>query len=176
MRLFKKDDPTFEFNQLDKVRRWRGYVASYMAVEPTEELDYTRLRHPYLKNRLAKTEDLEDDQFEHIKHLDKITVSISPAMYIMKFIASEPNGNGGVQYFVHPKAVAGGSSASGELRGPKEAKMERVRALALHNVAWMKGLSQEEVENSKISFKNDMEKPRETSKDEDGDDVEMAEA
>lgn len=177
MRLFKKDDPTFEFNQLDKVKRWRAYVASYMAVEPTEELDYARLRYPYLKNRLAKTEDLnEDDRFEHIRHLDKITVSISPAMYTMKFIASEPSGTGGIQYFVQPVATTVGSAPvpKEDRNVLKESRAERVRELFLHNNAWMKDLSQEEVEARKVAHKNDMEKSREAEKEGDVDDVEMA--
>lgn len=180
VRLFKKDDPTFEFNQLDKVRRWRAYVASYTAVEPTEELDYTRLRHPYLKNRLIKTEDLnEDDRFEHIKHVDKITVSISPAMYTMKFIASEPSGTGGVQYFVHSDTTRSGISESvpnpaEEYKALSDSRKDRTQELYVHNNEWMKDLSRDDVDARKAAFNKDKEEPREAEKEVDDEDVEMA--
>jgi paired amphipathic helix protein Sin3a len=149
-----------------------------MAVEPTEGLDHARLRYPYLKHRLAKTEDLnEDDVFEHIKHLDKITVSISPAMYTTKFIASEPSGIGGIQYFEQPKSAAGSASVSAEERSVlTESRSERLREMWLQNVAWMKDLSQEDVEARKVAHKNEMETAREAEKEVAVDDVEMAES
>lgn len=149
-----------------------------MAVEPTEGLDHAHLRYPYLKNRLAKTEDLnEDGVFENVKHLDKITVSISPAMYTMKFIASEPSGIGGIQYFVQPNGAAGSASASKEdVSALNESRRERLRELWLQNVAWMKDLSQEDVEARKVAHKNEMEKAREAEKEVEAGDVEMAES
>lgn len=179
MRLFKKDDPTFEFNQLDKVKRWRAYVASYMAVEPTESLDYSRLRYPYLKGGLSKIDDLsEDERLEHIRGVDKITVQINPQMYVMKFIASEPAGTGGVQYFVQPDATRSG--ASDNVSKPEEryealkaSKVERVRELLVRNATWMKDLSRDDVEARKMPFNELKEKPREVVPDED-EDVEMA--
>lgn len=181
VRLFKKDDPTFEFTQLDKVKRWRAYVASYMAIEPTEELDYTRLRYPYLKNRLTKTEDLnDDDRFEHIKHLDKITVSISPAMYTMKFIASEPSGTGGIQYFVQPDGTRAGAADS--VQNPREEyesltewRKDRVQEVFVRNNQWMKDLSRDDVEARKVAFKKEMDEGK-AEKEAEGEDVEMADS
>ncbi|KAJ4296291.1 Transcriptional regulatory protein sin3 [Kalmusia sp. IMI 367209] len=174
VRLFKKDDPTFEFNQLDRVRRWRAYVASYMAIEPTEQLEFNKLRHPYLKNRLAKIEDVtDDDRFENIKHMDKITVSISPAMYTMKFIASEPSGIGGIQYFVQPDAIRSGASSKAEYESFAESRKERVQEILVRNNEWMKNLSRDDVEARKVAFKKDMDESR---KQEAENDVEMAES
>src|SRR3954467_8706866 len=100
VRLFKKDDPTFESNSLDRIKTWRCYVASFMAVEPTET-KFKQLRYPLLKKALAKSEDLSDDErFDRVKHSDKTTIVISPSSFVIKFIASEPFGTGGVQYFV----------------------------------------------------------------------------
>jgi paired amphipathic helix protein Sin3a len=169
VRLFKRDDLTFEFDQLDKVKRWRAYVASYMAVEPTEGLEIARLSYPYLKQRLAKTEDADEGNvFEDIKHQDKITVSISPAMYTMKFIASEPSGNGGIQYFVHPKNAAVGSVS---MSSP-----EKLRESWFQNVSWMKDSSQEDVEAHKIAHKKEMDDDRTGEKETEVGDVDMAEA
>ena len=179
MRLFKKDDPTFEFNTLDRIKRWRAYVASYMAVEPTEEVDASRVRYPYLKKRLAKTNDfVEEDRFEDVKHSDKITVSISPAAYIMTFVNSEPFGTGGVQYFLQPDIVRAGLSEATpnpleEYKALNDSRRDRAQEILARNNTWMKDLSRDDVDAKKASFKKDLEEP---SKVTDEDDVEMQEA
>ncbi|KAF2634946.1 paired amphipathic helix protein Sin3a [Massarina eburnea CBS 473.64] len=173
VRLFKKDDPTFEFNQLDRIKRWRAYVASYMAVEPTEELDYTRLRYPYLKNRLNKHEDLnEEDRFETIKGVDKITVQINPQMYTMKFIATEPAGTGGVQHFVQPDTTKEPSESSKTLTNSRS---ERAKEMFCLNTVWMKDLSRDEVEAHKIAWSELKEKTKALEKDGEND-VEMVDS
>jgi hypothetical protein len=110
----------------------------------------------------------EGNVFEHIKHQDKITVSISPAMYTMKFIASEPSGNGGIQYFVHPKNAAVGSVS---MSSP-----EKLRESWFQNVSWMKDSSQEDVEAHKIAHKKEMDDDRTGEKETEVGDVDMAEA
>ncbi len=137
-----------------------------MAVEPTEELDASRVRYPYLKKRLAKTEDFgEEDRFEHVKHSDKITVSITPAAYIMTFIHSEPIGTGGVQYFLQPDQVRAGLSEStpnpaADFKALNDARRERAQELLTRNNTWMKDLSHEDVDAKKAAFKKDLEEPR----------------
>jgi paired amphipathic helix protein Sin3a len=176
VRLFKKDDPTFEFNTLDRVKRWRAYVASYMAVEPTEEVDKTRVHYPYLKKRLAKTEDLtEEDRIDHVRYSDKITVSISPAAYIMSFINSEPYGMGGVQYFIQPDATRAGLSESvpnptEEYKALNDSRRDRVQEILVRNNSWMKDLSRDDVDARKAAFKKDLEEVRKGG---DDDDVDM---
>lgn len=168
VRLFKKDDPTFEFDQLDRVRRWRAYVASYMAVEPTEGIAFNKLRHPYLAKRLAKLEDLnDDDRFDTLKSEDKITVSIFPQNYTMKFIASEPFGTGGVQYFVQSNDVRTGVASNKDYETFLEAKKERVQELFVRNNEWMKDLSRDDVDQKKAAFRKDLDEPKMTE------DVEM---
>jgi paired amphipathic helix protein Sin3a len=179
VRLFKKDDPTFEFNTLDRVKRWRAYIASYMAVEPTEEVDGSRVHYPYLKKRLAKTEDFsEDERLDHVKHSDKITVSISPAGYTMTFINSEPFGTGGVQYFLQPDSVRAGLTATvtkpvEEYRALNDSRRERIQEKLVRNNLWMKDLSRDDVDAKKSAFKKDLEEVKTGG---DDDDVEMEEA
>jgi paired amphipathic helix protein Sin3a len=178
VRLFKKDDPTFEFNGLDRVRRWRAYIASYMAVEPTEQVDGAHVRYPYLRKRLAKTEDFsEDDRLDQVKHSDKITVSISPAAYTMTFVNSEPFGPGGVQYFLQPDSVRSGlthavSKPAEEYKSLNDSRRDRVQEKLVRNNSWMKDLSREDVDARKAAFKSDLE----TVKPDSEDDVDMDEA
>lgn len=174
VRLFKKDDPTFEFNIFDRVKRWRAYIASYMAVEPTEEVDGSRVHYPYLRKRLARAEDTsEDDRLDHVKHDDKITVAISPGSYNMTFINSEPFGTGGVQYFLQTHAVRAGLPRTPEdFKALETARRERAREKLEYNPVWTKDLSQEDV----VAKKTSLTKDKETVRDVGDDDVEMEEA
>jgi paired amphipathic helix protein Sin3a len=179
VRLFKKDDPTFDFHNLDRVKRWRGYVASYMSVEPTEEIDASRVRVPYLKNRFAKIDDFfSDDRVTQMKHVDKITVTISPASYAMKFISTEPYGGGGIQYFLQTDATRAGFSESvpkpvEEYKTLKDLRQDRVQELLVRNNSWMKDLSRDEVDARKLAFKQDLDVGAKSA-DSDGEDVDMA--
>ena len=139
-----------------------------MAVEPTEGIAFNKLRHPYLAKRLAKLEDLnDDDRFDTLKSDDKITVSIFPQNYTMKFIASEPFGTGGVQYFVQSNDVRTGVASNKEYETFLEAKKERVQELFVRNDEWMKDLSRDDVDQKKAAFRKDLDEPKMTE------DVEM---
>jgi paired amphipathic helix protein Sin3a len=170
VRLFKKDDPTFEFNTLDRIRRWRAYIASFVAVEPTEEVDGTRVHFPYLRKRLAKVEGLsEEDRLDMVRHSDKITVFISPTMYTMTFINSEPFGSGGVQYILQSDSVPRSSEESKALN---DSRRELVQEKLVRNNTWMKDLSRDDVDGKKTAFKKNIEEVKKNSED---DDVEMEE-
>jgi paired amphipathic helix protein Sin3a len=179
VRLFRKDDPTFDFSALDRIKRWRAYLASYQAVEPTEEVDHARVAYPYLKKRLAKVEDLaeQDDRLDHVKHSDKITISISPAAYVINFINSEPFGTGGVQYFLQPDNVRAGVTESmpqpdEQFKALNDSRRERAQEKLVRNNTWMKNLSREEVDSKKATFKKCIEEGKQAN---DNEDVEMTE-
>ncbi|KAF2187849.1 hypothetical protein K469DRAFT_749045 [Zopfia rhizophila CBS 207.26] len=177
VRLFKKDDPTFDFSALDRVKRWRCYVASFMAVEPTEEVDISRVRLPFLKNAFPRGDDADDERFETVKEMDKITVQISPESYAMKFEISEPVGPGGVQYFVQKDATRANLSEevptpAEEYKVLKNSRAERVREKLLRNNAWMKDVNRDDVDARKEAFKKDVEEAK-TVEEADGEDVEM---
>lgn len=171
--MFKKDDPTFDTNALDRTRRWRAYLASYQAIEPTEEVDHVNIKFPYLRKRLAKVEDVteQDERLDVVKHSDKMTVSISPQTYNITFINSEPFGTSGVQYFTLPDTIrAGVSESAAQLN---EARRERAQEKLVRNNTWMRDLSRDEVDSKKAAFKKRIEESKQAS---DNDDVEMVEA
>lgn len=142
-----------------------------MAVEPTETLEFSKLRHPYLSKRLAKIEDVsEDDRFDTLKSEDKITVSIIPETYTMKFLASEPFGTGGVQYFVQSDETRSGDGSKEEYDALVESHKERVQELFVRNNEWMKNLDRDEVDKNKAKFRKDLDEPQKVE------DVEMADS
>jgi paired amphipathic helix protein Sin3a len=120
---------------------------------------------------LAKLEGVsDDDRFETLKSEDKITVSILPHNYTMKFLASEPFGIGGVQYFVQPDEIRAGVGSKEEYETLIESKKERVQELFVRNNEWMKNLSRDDVDERKAAFRKDLDEPR------NADDVEMTDA
>jgi paired amphipathic helix protein Sin3a len=178
VRLFKKDEPTFEFNQVDKIKRWRGYVASYMTVEPTEELDYTRLRYPYLKDCITKQDNPhEDDPFDKVTGQDKIVVQVTPEFYVMKFMATDPHGIGGVQYFIQPEGGSGSSETAAkpdeEQHPQKSAKKDVASEKFIHNNAWIKDSGHDDVEASKASFTELKDSPKKVEEGAQDEDVDM---
>jgi paired amphipathic helix protein Sin3a len=151
-----------------------------MNVEPTEEINLNHVSAPYLKNGFAKAQDLaDDDRFDSMRHLDKTTISVSPSTYVMRFIATEPSGIGGVQYFVHPDKIRSGAREG--LPNPVEAskavtesKRERIQDKLIRNNIWMKDISRDDVDARKGAFKKDLEEPKVVKDDED--DVDMVES
>jgi paired amphipathic helix protein Sin3a len=110
---------------------------------------------------LAKIEDMnEDDRFDTLKSEDRITVSILPETYTMKFIASEPLGTGGVQYFVQPDETRSGLSSKEEYEALVESHKERAQEFFVRNNKWMKNLDRDEVDKNKVKFRKDLDEPQ----------------
>lgn len=162
MRLFKRDDPTFQFNTLDKIKRWRAYVASYVAIEPTEDVDMAHVYHPYLKKRLAKVEEASgDDRFENVQIEDKIMVTVNPANYTLVFTNSTPFGSGGVQYTVQPDEIRAGTDAmpeaGNEFKKLNDDRREKAQEKLMMNTSWMKEESRQFVDDKKANFRKFIE-------------------
>jgi paired amphipathic helix protein Sin3a len=158
------------------VNRWRCYVASFKGIEPTEQIDLSKVKPPYLKNRLAKNDDLSsDERLDSVEHRDTISISINPYSYRIRFINSEPLGTGGVQYFVHPDKLEGEEKVRAVLmsRALREIRKERIQERLIRNTNWMKDVSRDDVDARKAAFKKDIEEPRAVGEG-DEDDVEMA--
>lgn len=143
-------------------------------------MDHGKVQYPYLKKRLAKVEDLaeQDDRLNVVKHSDKITVSISPQTYNITFINSEPFGTGGVQYFTLPDTVHTAVSESmppplEQFKALNDARRERAQERLVRNNTWMRDLSRDDVDSKKAAFKKGIDEVKQANSDED---VEMAEA
>lgn len=102
----------------------------------------------------------DDDRFDTLKSEDKITVSIFPQNYTMKFIASEPFGTGGVQYFLQADEIRAGVGSEEEYDTLVESKKERVQELFVRNNEWMKDLSRDDVDEKKAAFRKNLDEPK----------------
>jgi paired amphipathic helix protein Sin3a len=178
VRLFKKDDPTFDFTNFDRIKKWRCYVASFMAVEPTEDVDLSNVRPPFLRHTM--TNDSDNERFEHVKMHDKITINIAPDGYMMKFDITPLDNSTGIMYLVQRDAIRSGISEDvpnpvEEYKQLKESRRELVQEKLFRNNAWMKDLSRDDVDARKDRFKKDLEEPEKGAQAEDGEDVEMEE-
>lgn len=162
-RLFKRDEPTFDFSTLDKIKKWRCYIASYMTVEPTEDVDVSRVRMPYLKNSLTKVEDLTAEEWESIRTHDKTTVKVMHDGYALKFENSDSTG--GVTFLVQTDAVRTGFSADNpnpieEDKRLKDTKNELAQEKLVRNNAWMRDVSRDDVDSRKAAFKKDIDETK----------------
>lgn len=147
-----------------------------MSLEPTEDVDLSRITAPYLKRNFSKDAMTEDERLGSLRNADHISVNVSPATYTLKFIASEPNGIGGSQYCVQSDKVR--SAVSDEITNPeelcealKEQRNERMQEFFIRNPKWMQDLSHDDVDARKAAFKKILEEPKAAA---DGDDVDMA--
>lgn len=151
-----------------------------MSLEPTEDVDLSRITTPYLKRNFINDSMTEDERLESFRNADRISVNVSPATYTLKFIASEPTGTGGIQYCVQSDKIRSG--ASEEFPNPeefckqlKEKRNERMQELFIRNAKWMRDLSRDDVDARKAAFKKDLEEPK-AGQLVDGADVDMADS
>ncbi|KAI9698496.1 MAG: Transcriptional regulatory protein sin3 [Candelina mexicana] len=61
LQIFKRDNPTFENDDLTDEAKWSYYISSYCMVEPTEGVPLSRCRVPFLKRNLPKKSSTEDE-------------------------------------------------------------------------------------------------------------------
>jgi paired amphipathic helix protein Sin3a len=178
--LFKKDDPTWDYNALDRIKRWRAYYASYITVQPTENVDFANLSTPYLKSRFPKPDELDEDVVDKVKHHEATKIDINPATYTIKFQTSEPFGTGGDSYFVHPDKVRAGLTDEGAkpswYQALRDSRRERFKERIIQNNSWMKDLDRDDVDARKAAFQRNLEEPKAALANGDDEDVEMAEA
>ncbi|KAF2278105.1 paired amphipathic helix protein Sin3a [Westerdykella ornata] len=178
VRLFKKDDPTYEFTMLDRVRRWRAYSAAYYQNETTEGVDMSKVEVPFCKRSYRTARDTADEEYEPDDSFGRTTIQINPVNYTIRFISSEPYGSGGVEHIVHSGKVRSGLSDEGvksaeDFTALKESRRERAQELLVRNTNWMKDVSRDDVDARKAAFKKRIEQPEAVAE---STDVEMTEA
>ncbi|KAI9812481.1 MAG: Transcriptional regulatory protein sin3 [Pycnora praestabilis] len=69
VQIFKKDDPTFEVNELTAEAEWSYYISSYTMVEPTEGVPLSRVHDPFLRRNLPDKESGDANDTDGYKSL-----------------------------------------------------------------------------------------------------------
>ncbi|KAF2203738.1 hypothetical protein GQ43DRAFT_389344 [Delitschia confertaspora ATCC 74209] len=179
VRVFKRDEPTFDFSSLDRIKRWRCYVASFMSIEPTEDINYSSVRTPYRKNAMmAKQDEMIDERGDPEKRLDKVVINVSPHGYMMKFEITPPDNSTGIEYFVQNDTIRSGVSENipdpvEAYKQLKDSRRELVQEKLVRNNSWMKDITRDDVDERKDRFKKDLEEPAKATTNDEDEDVEM---
>lgn len=97
--------------------------------------------------------------------MDKITISISPEQYKMRFVVGEKGTDEGTQFFVQKDKVRAGTDGAEEDRSEeyvqlKDSRKDLVQEKIVRNNAWMKDISRDEVDAKKTEFKQNLETPK----------------
>ncbi|KAI9714226.1 MAG: hypothetical protein M1812_006447 [Candelaria pacifica] len=62
LQIFKRDNPTFENDDLTAEAKWSYYISSYCMIEPTEGVPLNRIQVPFLKRNLPKKSSIDDEE------------------------------------------------------------------------------------------------------------------
>jgi histone deacetylase complex regulatory component SIN3 len=89
IRLFPSDESTFDSDVLSDEAKWQYYIASYTMSDPTEGVDSSELRWPFLRRRLSQPKGSVDNAYSAVygslQNEEAQIVSISPESYKMYY-------------------------------------------------------------------------------------------
>ena len=148
VQIFKKDDKTFESDELTGQSKWSYYVSTYIMRDRTEGVPLSSIHWPFLKRNLPPALETEEDYnriFTPQWNEDGLSIRISPSNYHITY------DEGSKDWWVHDKQVRRRG-----LRGMEELREERrgrFQEKFVMNVQWMAGMSKDEVDRKNEEFR-----------------------
>ncbi len=144
--IFKRDNPTFENDDLTDEAKWSYYISSYCMIEPTEGVPLSRIQVPFLKRNLppkkssSSTEDEEsqDSILDSSISRENLVVRISVNSYKILYDQDTED------FFAKRDWPW-----RGESEGVKETKEKRKRVFGekfVTNPKWMSDMEEGDVE------------------------------
>ncbi|KXJ91497.1 hypothetical protein Micbo1qcDRAFT_147622 [Microdochium bolleyi] len=176
VRWLQRDETTFHMDEMELRERWQYYISSYMRVDPTEGVSRSRLRKTVLARNLPSSETDSDDGStpKPIKYDESLVLRIclnSNKIVWEKntsefFIYWSPSGSGAKGDDLGNTGAAGGEADGGSAPAApatasseedkvkteehaahvSEHRSQRFREKMVMNNAWMRGISQDEVQ------------------------------
>jgi paired amphipathic helix protein Sin3a len=147
--ILRRDDNTFEMDDLTSEARWSYYVSTYTMRDPTEGVPMHMLRMPFLKRNLparTESEDEYNDKYLPVDHKDSLIIRICTNSY---HILYEPDTT---DWWVHSKKIRG--VVSGEkMMKIRESRKSKLNDKFVMNAAWMKDQSRDFVDGVKEDFR-----------------------
>ncbi|KAI4716895.1 hypothetical protein E4T48_06933 [Aureobasidium sp. EXF-10727] len=158
IRLYKKDDPTFDTTSMLQEDLWRVYVTNLLKLAPTPDVPATR-RRPVMHRNLRQlnvdpsTINSEERSDEYRRLCDSAISSeglefrVAVEFYRMYFVKSTE------EYAYQPAAIrSGGKEGVEEADSTARYRSDRSQDTFVINNAAMKGLSKEDVEGKNSGF------------------------
>ncbi|KAL8994455.1 MAG: hypothetical protein Q9169_005579 [Polycauliona sp. 2 TL-2023] len=146
--VFKKDDPTFSIDAMEASKQWAYYISSFGMREATEGVPAEKMQWPYLRRNLPPkhlTEEQLNKSYLPAWNDEGLIARINPETYRISF-----NDAWTADRWLHrPQVQRRGLKTMTE--GTKERK-QKMHAKFESNPAWIKGMSQGEVDRLKEEF------------------------
>lgn len=151
VQIFKREDPTFESDDLDAEARWSYYVSSYIQLKSTEGVDLARVRYPFLHRSLPAEGTTSAREWTTIASSEDLVIRVSVDEYKLRYDAHP----GSKEWFFHSDERRSGGGREGIERAEKvkEQRAGRFAEKMVMNNAWMKGLSKNDVDAKNEEFR-----------------------
>lgn len=157
------EDATLDTEVLSSEARWSYYVTAYTMRDPTEGIQFSEMRMPFLKRNLpGKLE--EDEEYERfyrrLQHYDGLVIRICASNYTMLYQPSSHD------WFWRSTALIVDKDADAETIKEKEEELAKEKAAFrekrhdrfvekfINNPNWVHGLSKDKVDESNQRFRS----------------------
>ncbi|KAI0151559.1 hypothetical protein GGR57DRAFT_470702 [Xylariaceae sp. FL1272] len=148
-RWLQKDETTFYMDEMELRERWQYYISSYVRVEPTEGISRTRLQKTVLTRNLPSNDADSDDGNppKPLKFNEDLILRI--CLNSNKIVWEKDTS----EYFIyHLDSEEGEEKRKERGQAMTEHRNQLFREKMVMNNAWMRGLSQDEVQKVNEQF------------------------
>lgn len=156
IRLFHRDDPTFNLSELDEIQLWATYVNSYTSIPHTEGVPADRIHMPFLRRQMPTPED-QDDAIDGVSASEKLSARISPDTYKPSFTPDQ------VDWLVHTHPQLSTldleKEAVAAIKEDATESDDRLAEKLVMNSPWMKEMNAADVEAAKTKYAEQKDGP-----------------
>ncbi|OTB05118.1 hypothetical protein M426DRAFT_143786 [Hypoxylon sp. CI-4A] len=150
VRWLQRDETTFYMDEMELRERWQYYISSFMRVEPTEGVPRSRLQKTVLARNLPSQEDADDGDVPKPLAYDESLV-LRICLNSNKIVWEK----GTSEFFIYatePEDEKEKEAAREYRQAVTDHRDQRFREKMVMNNAWMKGMSQDEVQKVNENF------------------------
>ncbi|KAI1657645.1 hypothetical protein F4813DRAFT_359180 [Daldinia decipiens] len=150
-RWLQRDETTFYMDEMELRDRWQYYISSYMRVEPTEGVPRSRLQKTVLARNLPSTEADSDDGNVPKPLMYNEGLVLRICLNSNKIVWEKDTSEFFV-YSTEPEDNKDKAAVEEYRRAITEHREQRFREKMVMNNAWMRGMSQDEVQKVNENF------------------------
>lgn len=151
IKKLRKVDPTFEERPKTRQTRWHLYLGSFTSVEPTEDVDLSRLHFPFLRHSLKLDESLIDQgAWGPFASEEKLVVRVDPKTYGLQ---PDPESYDYIVRKKQPK-IDYDQEMEATIYEDESRREEVALEKFVMNNKWMKGLSKDEVDTTNTDYQS----------------------
>lgn len=156
MRWLQREETTFYMDEMQLRERWQYYISSFIRVEPTEGVPRSKLQKVVLSRNLPSSDaDADEDAIpKPISYKEDLTISICLKSSKMLWA---PGTSEYVVYDQSPKSAEQRERREKVLRALSVHRENKLLEKWVHNPAWTKDLSPEEVQEQNKNFRTWMD-------------------